>query len=590
MTGLVVPSAGAIAALRPLGRRRRADHRRLLGRPPAAEPRADDPARLRPARPRRQLPRPAARRRRDGQATRRSGSCSTRRSRSWTRTSTSGSRPPAGSWGAAATRSSRRRPTPPSSSSQHAQRPDGYLNTFVQVLEPGGEYADLRWGHELYCYGHLIQAAVAWQRALGDDRLLEVAPARRRVRPARARVRTGARTIDGHPEIEMALVELYRVDRRPPPPRARGRVHRPARARDCSARTGSGPPTGRITRRSARRRPSPATPCGSSTSTAARSTSPPSSATGSCSTRSAGRWRRHGRDPVLPDRRRRQPASRRGVRRPVRAAAGPGLHRVVRGDRERDARLAPAARDRRPRLRRRHRADDDSTASSPGSASTGPRSSTSTRSSGGPSASPPTAGHGRAPGVVRVRLLPAEPDADAQLVAAAPGDDRRRGHPAPPVRAGRGVGDRGAAARSAWRSRPGTRGTGGSASRCSRRRTRRGRCRCGGPHGRTTRRWRGPTADGDAGSRGARRLTRTAVWRAGDRVVLDLPMQPRLTVPDPRIDAVRGSVAIERGPVVYCVETADLPAGVELEDVASTRGGRAGGARPRRPRRRAWSG
>jgi DUF1680 family protein len=44
-------------------------------------------------------------------------------------------------------------------------------------------------------------------------------------------------------------------------------------------------------------------------------------------------------------------------------------------------------------------------------------------------------------------------------------------------------------------------------------------------------------------------------------------MRPRLTVPDPRIDAVRGCVAIERGPVVYCVETADLPAGLDLEDI-----------------------
>ena len=56
-----------------------------------------------------------------------------------------------------------------------AQRPDGYMNTFVQVVAPGSEYKDLAWGHELYCVGHLIQAAVAWQRALGDDRLLGVA-------------------------------------------------------------------------------------------------------------------------------------------------------------------------------------------------------------------------------------------------------------------------------------------------------------------------------------------------------------------------------------------------------------------------------
>lgn len=91
-----------------------------------------------------------------------------------------------------------------------AQRPDGYLNTFVQVIAPGREYQDLAWGHELYCVGHLIQAAVAWHRALGDDRLLDVA-----VRAAdsvdRALGASGREGIDGHPEIEMALVELYRV-------------------------------------------------------------------------------------------------------------------------------------------------------------------------------------------------------------------------------------------------------------------------------------------------------------------------------------------------------------------------------------------
>jgi DUF1680 family protein len=44
-------------------------------------------------------------------------------------------------------------------------------------------------------------------------------------------------------------------------------------------------------------------------------------------------------------------------------------------------------------------------------------------------------------------------------------------------------------------------------------------------------------------------------------------MAPRVTVPDPRVDAIRGCVAIERGPLVYCLEAADLPAGVELEDI-----------------------
>jgi DUF1680 family protein len=93
---------------------------------------------------------------------------------------------------------------------QAAQRSDGYLNTFVQVVAHGREYQDLAWGHELYCVGHLIQAGVAWQRALGDDRLLDVA-----VGAAdsvdRALGVIGREGIDGHPEIEMALVELYRA-------------------------------------------------------------------------------------------------------------------------------------------------------------------------------------------------------------------------------------------------------------------------------------------------------------------------------------------------------------------------------------------
>ncbi|WP_084124849.1 glycoside hydrolase family 127 protein [Demequina sp. NBRC 110054] len=53
----------------------------------------------------------------------------------------------------------------------------------------------------------------------------------------------------------------------------------------------------------------------------------------------------------------------------------------------------------------------------------------------------------------------------------------------------------------------------------------------------------------------------------GSTVVLDLPMPAELMVPHPRVDAVRGSVAIQRGPVVHCIETADVPEGVVLEDV-----------------------
>ena len=60
----------------------------------------------------------------------------------------------------------------------------------------------------------------------------------------------------------------------------------------------------------------------------------------------------------------------------------------------------------------------------------------------------------------------------------------------------------------------------------------------------------------------------TRRWRAGDRVVLELDVLPRLTAANPRIDAVRGCVAIERGPIVYCIEQPDLPSGADLADVA----------------------
>jgi len=91
-----------------------------------------------------------------------------------------------------------------------AQRPDGYLNSYVQVVTGGTPHTDLAWGHEFYCAGHLIQAAAAWHRALGDDRLLEVA-VRVADRIEREFGPGGREGVDGHPGIEMALVELTRV-------------------------------------------------------------------------------------------------------------------------------------------------------------------------------------------------------------------------------------------------------------------------------------------------------------------------------------------------------------------------------------------
>ncbi|MFG6201523.1 glycoside hydrolase family 127 protein [Nonomuraea sp. JJY05] len=57
-------------------------------------------------------------------------------------------------------------------------------------------------------------------------------------------------------------------------------------------------------------------------------------------------------------------------------------------------------------------------------------------------------------------------------------------------------------------------------------------------------------------------------FRAGEVITLDLPMEPRFTWPDPRIDAVRGCVAVERGPEVLCAESHDLPHSGGLDALA----------------------
>ncbi len=90
-----------------------------------------------------------------------------------------------------------------------AQFPDGYLNSYFTFVKPNQQWTDLEWAHELYCAGHLIEAGIARKRATGDTDLFDI-------------VKKFADCIDetfgegkraglcGHPEIELALVELYR--------------------------------------------------------------------------------------------------------------------------------------------------------------------------------------------------------------------------------------------------------------------------------------------------------------------------------------------------------------------------------------------
>ena len=89
-----------------------------------------------------------------------------------------------------------------------AQGPDGYLNTYFTLREPDARWTNLLECHELYCAGHMIEAAVAHYEVTGKRNLLDVA------------VKLADHIVDrflndcaipGHQEIEIGLMRLYRA-------------------------------------------------------------------------------------------------------------------------------------------------------------------------------------------------------------------------------------------------------------------------------------------------------------------------------------------------------------------------------------------
>ena len=98
-----------------------------------------------------------------------------------------------------------------------AQSPDGYLNCWYNGREPDKRWTNLRDNHELYNAGHLLEGAIAYFRATGRRRFLDVME--RYIDHIAATFGRGPgqkRGYDGHQEIELALVKLYRLtgDRR----------------------------------------------------------------------------------------------------------------------------------------------------------------------------------------------------------------------------------------------------------------------------------------------------------------------------------------------------------------------------------------
>ena len=92
-----------------------------------------------------------------------------------------------------------------------AQQPDGYLDTYYIVKEPGRRWTNLRDCHELYCAGHLIEAAVAHFQATGRRNFLEVATKLADHLDSVFGPEPKRLGYPGHPEIELALVKLWRA-------------------------------------------------------------------------------------------------------------------------------------------------------------------------------------------------------------------------------------------------------------------------------------------------------------------------------------------------------------------------------------------
>jgi len=93
-----------------------------------------------------------------------------------------------------------------------AQGRDGYINTYYTLVEPAGRFTNLQQGHELYCAGHLFEAAAAYYRATGKRAILDTAC---RFADYLGQVfGAGEGRLHGYPghqEVEVGLVKLYRV-------------------------------------------------------------------------------------------------------------------------------------------------------------------------------------------------------------------------------------------------------------------------------------------------------------------------------------------------------------------------------------------
>ena len=92
-----------------------------------------------------------------------------------------------------------------------AQGEDGYVNTYFTIKEPTLRFANLMEGHELYCAGHLMEAAVAYYRATGKDNFLHIVERFADLICDEFSLSKNSKGYPGHQEVEIGLFKLYEV-------------------------------------------------------------------------------------------------------------------------------------------------------------------------------------------------------------------------------------------------------------------------------------------------------------------------------------------------------------------------------------------
>lgn len=98
----------------------------------------------------------------------------------------------------------------------HAQQADGYLNTHFIVADPKMRWKNLRDWHEMYCAGHLMEAAVTHYQATGNPKLLDaLSRYADHIDQTFGHEPGKKHGYAGHPEIELALVKLYHATNNP---------------------------------------------------------------------------------------------------------------------------------------------------------------------------------------------------------------------------------------------------------------------------------------------------------------------------------------------------------------------------------------